>query len=338
LLRAGRLTRAVNIVECSRLQNVAGEAGDTQGLLYHATVPIISQSQPLGILNVATDQWQFLTASDLQLLSAAGAQVAVALERARLYDLAHAQRVRLTHELEMARTVQAGLLPSQLPEIPGFDIAADWRSASEVAGDFYDAFPLTNDRWGLVIADVSGKGAPAALCMVMACSLIRAVAKPTLGPAEVLMQVNRALAAQSSAEMFVTVFYAVLDSGSRTLTYANAGHDLPIVRRAGPSGKIEELLGGNLPLGLFSEVRLTDETIRLAPGDLLVAYTDGLTETFNADQDMFGHERLIQLIRDLPTAPPQLLLDTIMAQVTSFAGGLSQSDDITLLVLCCQSS
>jgi hypothetical protein len=141
LLRAGRLTRAVNIVECTRLRSAADAAQDTQGLLFHATVPIILHGQPQGVLNFATDQWQSLMASDLELLSAVGAQVAVALERARLYDLAQAQRTRLERELEMARAVQASLLPGQLPNIPGIGLAASWRSAREVAGDFYDIFP-----------------------------------------------------------------------------------------------------------------------------------------------------------------------------------------------------
>jgi len=333
LLRDGRLTRAVNVVQCTRLHSAALAAGDTQDLRFHATVPIVSQGRSLGILNVATDEWQFLTASDLQLLSAVGAQIGVALERARLYDLAEAQRARMQRELDMAREVQAGLLPSRLPRLPGFSLAADWRSAREVAGDFYDIFPLADGRWGLVVADVSDKGAPAALYMAMVRSLIRATAEQTSGPAEVLRQVNRALSAQSSAEMFVTVFYAVLDPTTRRLTYTNAGHDRPLVRRASPDARIEQLPGGGLPLGMFGEVRLADATLTLAPGDVLVAYTDGLTEAFNADGEMFGDERLLQTVRALPTASAKELLEAIMAHVTTFTGGAPQSDDITLLVM-----
>jgi serine phosphatase RsbU (regulator of sigma subunit) len=296
------------------------------------------QDRPLGVLNVATEEWQFLTASDLKLLSAAGMQIAVALERAYLYELAQAQRIRLERELEMARVVQAGLLPDQLPHIPGFGLAADWRSAHQVAGDFYDIFPLTDGRWGMVIADVSDKGAPAALYMVLARSLIRATVEHTAGPAETLMQVNRALFTQSSAEMFVTVFYAVLDPTARTLTYTSAGHNPPIVRRASASTKIEQLPGGGMPLGLFGEVSLTDATINLAPGDALVAYTDGLTEAFNADGEMFSGERLTHIVGAHPITSAQGLLDAIMTQVTTFVGGAPQSDDITLLVVRCQSS
>jgi serine phosphatase RsbU (regulator of sigma subunit) len=336
LLLEGRLTRAVNIVECARLQNVVAAGGDNQGLLFHATVPIVSQGQPLGVLNVATKDWHFMTASDLELLSALGAQLAVALERARLYELSQAQRARLEHELELARVVQSDFLPSQLPDIPGIDLAADWRSATEVAGDFYDVFPLSDGRWGLVIADVSGKGAPAALCMVMVCSLLRTTAERTLVPAEVLMQVNRALVQQSSARWFVTVFYAILDPANRQLVYANAGHNRPILRRASPAGKMEILDQGGLPIGLFDEIQLVDTEVDLVPGDVLVAYTDGVTEVFDADGRMFGHERLLRLVRDHPSGPSQELLDAILAAVAAFAGPVPQSDDVTLLVMGCQ--
>lgn len=338
LLRDGQLTHAVNVLECSRLRSAANAAGDTQGLLFHATVPIVLQDRPLGVLNVATDKWQFLTASDLKLLSAAGMQIAVALERAHLYELAQAQRIRLERELEMARVVQADLLPGQLPHIPGFSLAADWRSAHQVAGDFYDIFPLADGRWGMVIADVSDKGAPAALYMVLARSLIRATVEHTAGPAEALMQVNRALFAQSSVDMFVTVFYAILDPAARTLTYTSAGHNRPIVRRASALAKTEQLPGGGMPLGLFDEVSLTDATINLAPGDVLVAYTDGLTEAFDADGEMFGDERLTHIVGAHPMLSAQTLLDAIMTQMTTFVSGAPQSDDITLLVMRCQSS
>jgi serine phosphatase RsbU (regulator of sigma subunit) len=332
LLRAGRLTRAVNIVECTRLRSAADAAQDTQGLLFHATVPIILHGRPQGVLNFATDEWQSLMASDLELLSAVGAQVAVALERARLYDLAQAQRTRLEHELEMARAVQASLLPSQLPNIPGIGLAASWRSAREVAGDFYDIFPLADGRWGIVVADVSDKGAAAAFYMVIAYSLIRAKAEHAPSPAEALMQVNRGLVAQSSAEMFVTVFYAVLDPATCTLTYANAGHNPPLVRRASTPGKTEELpLGGRI-LGMFEEVSLANTTIRLAPGDALVIYTDGLTEARNSQGEDYGDARLATVITAAPTKALALLAH-LLADLSAFTPSESLEDDVTLFVV-----
>ena len=156
LARLGRLRRAVNVVECTRLQDSARADGDNRGLFFHASTPLIASGRMLGIINVATDEWQVFTADDLNFLSMVGSQIAVTLEWAYLYDLAREQRARLERELEMAREVQASLLPGRLPDIPGFELAASWHSAREVAGDFYDVIPLSGGRWGLVIGDGIG--------------------------------------------------------------------------------------------------------------------------------------------------------------------------------------
>jgi serine phosphatase RsbU (regulator of sigma subunit) len=330
LLRNGQLVRAVNIVECTRMQNAVRHAGDTAGLLFHATVPLIVQNRPVGLINVATEQWEFLTPADLQFLSAAGSQVGIALERARLYDLAETQRIRLEQELEMARAVQKSLLPTQIPNIHGFTLVAHWRSAHEVAGDFYDVFSLPDGRWGLVLADVSGKGAPAALYMAMILSLIRSEASRHTNPSAVLTEVNRRLLMESSNEMFVTVFYAILDPVLRSLTYANAGHDPPFLRRA--SGGVERLAYGGLIMGLFEQMILTDETLNLESRDTLVAYTDGLTDTVNHQDENYGHTRLGDAINSAP-ATGQDILAHILKDLEAFAGPAPQPDDITLLIL-----
>jgi phosphoserine phosphatase RsbU/P len=330
LLRNEQLVRAVNIVECTRLRYAVRHDSDTQGLLFHATVPLISQNRPLGLINIATEQWEFLTSADLQFLSAAGSQVAIALERARLYDLAETQRIRQEKELEMARVVQKSLLPSQPPSIPGFTLVGDWRSAREVAGDFYDFISLANGCWALVLADVSGKGAPAALYMAMARSLIRSEAGRYGNPSAVLTEVNRRLLVEAPNEMFVTVFYAVLDPALRSLTYANAGHDPPFLRRA--SGSVERLALGGLIMGLFEELTLRDETLNLESGDTLVAYTDGLTDTVNHQDEAYGHTRLADTINSAPAAA-QDILTHILKDLAAFAGRVPQPDDITLLIL-----
>jgi len=330
LLRNGQLVRAVNIVECTRLRYAARHTGDTQGLLFHATVPLISENRPVGLINIATEQWEFLTSADLQFLSAAGSQVAIALERARWYDLAESQRIRLEQELEMARAVQKSLLPTQTPSIPGFALVADWRPARQVAGDFYDFFSLPDGRWGMVLADVSGKGAPAALYMAMTRSLIRSEATRHTTPSAVLTEVNRRLLIESSNEMFVTVFYAVLDPVLRSLSYASAGHDPPFLRRA--SGEVERLAQGGLIMGIFEKLTLTDETLHLETGDTLVAYTDGLTDTVNDQHECYDQSRLVEAIYGGPDAAPDLLAH-ILSDLEAFAGPVPQPDDITLLIL-----
>jgi serine phosphatase RsbU (regulator of sigma subunit) len=329
LLRGGQLHRAINIVECTRLQYSLRHAGDTQGLLFHASVPLISQNRPLGLINIATEQWEFLTSADLQFLSAAGSHVAIALERARLYDLAETERIRLEQELQMARAVQKSLLPTQPPCIPGFTLVPHWCPVREVAGDFYDFLPLPDGCWGLLLADVSGKGAPAALYMALTRSPIRSEASRHARPSAVLSAVNQRLLVEAPSEMFVTVFYAVLDPLSRSLTYTNAGHDPPFLRSA--SG-VQRLALGGLIMGLFEELSLKDKTLTLKSGDALVAYTDGLTDTVNDRDQHYGDCRLAATINNAPPAARQILTH-ILQDLEAFAGAVPRPDDVTLVIL-----
>ncbi len=368
LLRQGRLGRAVNIVECTRLQEASQAAGDnrTGGLLFHATVPIMlppkagygipqktgdgtppkagdsipqktgnySGDRPLGNLNVATDEWQLFNASDLQLLSAFGVQIAVMLDRTRLYEETNAQRQRMQSELKMARALQINLLPSRLPEIPGFNLAASWHSAREVAGDFYDVFPLPGGRWGVLVGDVCDKGVPAAMYMVLARSLIRSGAQLTPSPAKLLAQVNRALIEQSPNDMFVAIFYGVIDPAKHSLTYCLAGHNPPFLGRA-MQDRVERLPKGGPVIGVLPKVRLSNAAVTFAPGDVLVAYTDGLTEAFNNQGEQFGEQRLEEVLREHKKKSARKVLDSIQHRLHTFIDGASPSDDITLLVMKC---
>jgi serine phosphatase RsbU (regulator of sigma subunit) len=327
----GNLKRAVNIVECTRLNEAAREDGDNQGLMFHASVPILASGQPFGIMNVATQDWQFLTAADLQLLSAVGAQVAIALERARLYDVTHAQRLRLERELKLAREIQDSLLPDALPQIPGFSLAADWRSALEMAGDFYDIFPLPDGHWGIVVADVSDKGAAAAMYMAMTRSLIRASASNNSNPAGTLHEVNQRLLAHSTSDMFVTVFYAVLDAETQTLTYANAGQNPPLLRRI--SGRIEKLTRTGAALGVLEELTLSDASLILAPGDSLVIYTDGVTDALNPQGEEYGTTRLADALLNVAQSDAKHLLDHLTSDLAAFTQDVPPFDDITFFIL-----
>lgn len=335
LLRHGSLERAVNIVECSRLESSAEAQGDNRGLLFHASVPLTLDDQPVGIMNFATEEWQFLSAADLQLLSAAGKQVSAALERARLYDLARTQKDQLERELEMARMVQASLIPEQLPEIPDFSLAATWRAARQVAGDFYDVIPLSGGRWGLVIADVADKGAPAALFMAMTRSLIRSHAVDAAGPAQLIRRVNRELCRQSRAGMFVTLFYALLDPQTRRLTYTLAGHNPPLLRCAG--GQLETLVRNGMALGVQLGAAYSQSELLFSPGDCLVMYTDGLTDALNPDGQEYTLEGLqAALQKDSESA--QALMEHLLADLAAFSGSVIPADDITLCVLRCNPS
>ncbi len=331
MLRQGQLKRAVNIVECTRLQNSASADGDNQGLLFHASVPIVLDGKAEGIINVATAEWQFLTSADLQLLSMVGKQASAALERARLYDLSLSQKKRLERELEMARRVQLSLLPQVLPEIPGYSFAAECRPAREMAGDFYDVFRLPDGRLGFVIADVSDKGAHAAMFMVMARSLIRARAATRSSPAETLRDVNQDILDYSSSGMFVTVFYGVLDAATRRLTYANAGHPPPLLRRT--TGRIETIERTGPLLGVLDEFEISEARLTLASGDMLVAYSDGVPDALNLEGDEYGSPRLELAVEGAPRADAVRLLAHLSGDLTDFIGDEPSFDDITYMIV-----
>jgi len=332
LLKEGRLSRPVNIVECTRLRDSMRAEGDNQGLRFHASVPLISQGRPLGLINAAATDWQFLTHADLHFLSAVSAQLVVAIERAHFYEIAEARRILFENELMVAREVQTELMPRELPDIPGFHLAGAWHPARQVAGDLYKIFPLDEDRWGVVIADVADKGTAAALHMAMLDSLILSGALRHRSPATVLLEVNQTVLRQwQSSGMFATVFLSVLDLKHQTLRYANAGHNPPMVRRA--AGTIELLRKTGHALGVFEELQMSERTITLAPGDAVVLYTDGVTEANNPQHnEMYGINHLTAAITAAPRGASEILTH-IEADHKTFTRDAPQQDDVTWFVL-----
>jgi sigma-B regulation protein RsbU (phosphoserine phosphatase) len=273
------------------------------------------------------------------------------------------RKERMERELEIAYEMQQSFLPQTLPKVPGIEIAATMRPAREVGGDFYDVIPLSGGRVGVLVADVSDKGVPAALYMALARTLLRAhslSARPQyLSDALESAQVRRlmrsgslgALAAlgavrqtndyltehHSESCMFVTLFYAVYDPQHRLLTYVNAGHNPPLLYNA-LTGEQDWLLPTDIVVGIMPGRPYEAQERQLSPGDVLVLYTDGVTEAFNADHQMFGEERLAEIALSHATASAQELVETIETGVTAFAGQAPQSDDLTLLVMRCLSN
>lgn len=537
LCQAGKLDKAVNMVRCSRLRSAVG---DKRGLAQHASVPLRSGDELLGILNVATTQWGRISPPELQLLSAAGYLLGTAIARARLYEQATLRRVheqrallslsqdllmseslepalqrlarvgarlleadacafveadepggqavlraaygwqlpadapwplsldpssphlwylpersadlastaltdlppllarqsfqghmgilvelggapvgtlmvntrgprqflddeaqllgivasmlvqtlererlhqeslarqRLEQELDLAREIQASFLPNCCPVVPGYQVEAYYRAARQVGGDFYDFIELppaptastgaaptaptiqgeqprpgavvfrggrlaapemrgisTAQRLGLVIADVTDKGVPAALFMALSRTLLRATAIDGRQPAEVLQRANRLILADSRAGLFVTCFYAVLETPTGLLTFANGGHNYPLLYEI-ESGQIKPLRAQGIVLGIVPEPRFEQLSLTLKPGDVLLLYTDGVTEAMNAQRELFGDERLAAVLRDNHQHGPQAIIDAILAAVGAFAGGQSQADDITMVVV-----
>ncbi len=243
-----------------------------------------------------------------------------------------AEKEGLLKELEIARGLQQRLLPQVAPSIAGIDIAAHNEPAREVGGDFYDFIPVTEDNWGFAIADVSGKGMPAAMFMGLSRTILRASAAGNHEAAEAIRQANELICRDSTSGMFVTLFYAVLNTRWKHLRYVNAGHNPPLLFRKGLE-EVKQLKTGGIALGINRQIELREASIDLLPGDTLVLYTDGITEAINDRNELFGLDRLVQTIRSNGTLSSKDLIEKIQDDVIRFADGKAQFDDITLMVL-----
>jgi sigma-B regulation protein RsbU (phosphoserine phosphatase) len=267
----------------------------------------------------------------IRLLSGIADQTAIAIENARL-QAQEAEQVRLNRELELAHAIQRSLLPQEAPTVPGYQIAYRWRSAHQVGGDFFDFMVLPAGRLGLVIADVSDKGIPAALYMMFARTLLRAVAMSGREPAATLARTNELIVSDSTADMFVTVYYSILDAQCHVLTYATAGHNLALYAPAA-GGALEPLMATGIALGVVVPAEFEQKKLALAPGDVVLFYSDGVTEAINATEAQFGEERLAALLHAHRAAPVEAIADTIEKAVAEFVEGKGQYDDFTLVLV-----
>jgi PAS domain S-box-containing protein len=241
------------------------------------------------------------------------------------------ERERIEQELRIARLIQQTLLPKTLPKLSGYDIAAYYQPAREVGGDFYDLFELEDGRLGLVVGDVTDKGIPAALVMATTRTMLRVSAQRLFPPAEVLKRANDALVADIPSNMFITCLYAILDTESGRLVYANAGHDLPYLRHNGSD--VEELRARGMPLGLMPGMEYEEKETTLERGESVLFYSDGLVEAHDPHHEMFGFPRLQGLVGTHHPDGPSLI-DFLLSELTNFTGeGWEQEDDITLVTL-----
>jgi serine phosphatase RsbU (regulator of sigma subunit)/predicted ester cyclase len=242
------------------------------------------------------------------------------------------ERERVEQELQVARSIQQASLPEEVPTLEGWQISPFYRPARQVGGDFYDFHPLSEGRLGLVVGDATGKGVPAALVMSTTLGMLRAVSQAldSSSPGELLEQVNEALVPSIPTNMFVTCFYCILDQRSGSLTYANAGHDLPYLHR---NGEAEELRARGMPLGLMPEMEYEEKETILQAGEAALFYSDGLVEAHNPEGEMVGFPRLGALVSE-HAAEEESLEEALLEELYSFVGeGWVQEDDITLLTL-----
>jgi len=301
------------------------------GLRSILCVPILVKSRLIGLIYVDNRLQAGLFDEDhLALLTAFASQAGTAIENARLYRIA-VEKGRLENELQMAHTIQRGLLPKTLPIFPSYEFAADWRSAREVAGDFYDWLDLPDNRLGVVVGDVSDKGAPAAIFMAVARSLIRSSALSAATPEQALQHTNRLILQDSQSGMFVTVYYLILHPNG-TVIGVNAGHNRPLLFRTAQNTS-EVLPRGGRALGWFDPLPLETIERRLNPGDVLVLYTDGLTEAENLHGEPYGESRLVETVHRAAGLPAAEILKRINTSVASFMGAAPPFDDTTLLIV-----
>ena len=251
-----------------------------------------------------------------------------------LLSLELADKVTMKRDLEIAREIQTWLVPSQAPEVEGADIAFATRPQNSVAGDYYVAFfpnPEERERLMVVIADVAGKSVPAALLMATLQASLRTIAAEGAPLADLVGRLNRYSCAHSlEGRRFTTAVLGEYNPSSRRLSYVNAGHNAPILRRA--NGTLEPLEAGGLPLGIRSDVSYETAALELKPGDALIFFTDGVVEAFNESGEEFGNERWLSAIRNLPEWNAQQTLEFLMKRVDEFVGATRQSDDITCMV------
>jgi len=291
--------------------------------------PIIIQGRIIGVFNLENDELDAYHEGHLEFLKTFASQAAAAIERARLLDQAMEAR-NLERELEIARGIQASFLPTAPPSIAGLDLAGLNIPYREVGGDYFDYIKIVDNQLGLAIGDVSGKGVAAALLMAAFRASLLAEIRNHFAIRRILQKVNRLLYESTDDGKFVTAFYGVLDAKNRVFTFANAGHNPPLLLRA--DGRAEWLSEGGLPLGVLEEATYEERPVPLGSGDVLVLYTDGVTEASNDVEDQYGVERLEALVRSHAGRPAADLVEAIRVEVEAFTGDRHLNDDLTVVV------
>jgi len=305
----------------------------TDDALVVAPILDMETKEPIGGIQLMLHHDPATAPSLLPAVQSLAAQVASALEGARVHahELAHES---VSREMALAGQIQANFLPSALPDVPGWQLAAMLEPARKTSGDFYDIIPLSNERLGILIADVADKGMGAALFMALSRTLIRTYAlEPDAQPGSVLAAANHRILADTHSGLFVTVFYGILDTASGELTYANAGHNPPYLVDAPDGGKLQELDRTGVPLGIIDGASWQQRTVRLDPDGVLLMYTDGITEAQDSEGNFFDEERLQGIARNNVGRSASQLQDAVISAVELFAGDAPQSDDITLFVV-----
>jgi sigma-B regulation protein RsbU (phosphoserine phosphatase) len=292
--------------------------------------PIIANTEVIGAFDLESDELNAYSDDDLQVLMLLASQVAIIIEKVMLHEQL-IEKKRLEGQLEVARQVQLELLPAKDPQLEGYDISAYNFPTEEVSGDYYDWVKIYEDQIGLVIADVSGKGVPAALLMAFLRASLRAATHIGYAPHISMAKVNYLLWESIERHQFVTAFYGILDVTNKTLSYTNAGHNPPLL--LDKSGNSEFIERGSLPLGMFRDTRYHEYYLTTNPGDMLVLYTDGVTEARSPHGEEFGRNRLAEAVRKHRNLAARELISAVQREVIEWTDGKGAGDDVTFFVI-----
>ncbi len=293
-------------------------------------VPLIYQEKVIGVLDLEHTKRGYFTEDHKRTLTTLAAQLAIAIENARLYEQIALQEKRLERDLALARELQFRLLPHSLPKMRHLDVEAKFVPARAIGGDLYDFVPYSLSRLGIAVGDVSGKGAPAAIYAALVSGILRSHAPIEPGPAEMLSAVNLSLAERRIAAQFVSIIYAVWDDEKRTLLVANSGLPRPIYYH---DGKIEFIQATGLPLGLFDEADYEEFGFKAEPGDLFVFYSDGILDARNRHGHSFGQERVEAIVASCATRSADCVVNELFRAVTEHASGAEAFDDQTVVAI-----
>jgi len=292
--------------------------------------PIISNEEVIGVFDLESDELNAYQNDDLEVLMLLASQVAIIIEKVMLHEQL-IEKQRLETQLEVARQVQLELLPARDPQLEGFDISAYNFPTEEVSGDYYDWVKIYDDQIGIVIADVSGKGVPAALLMAFLRASLRAASHIGYAPQVSMSKVNYLLWESIERNQFVTAFHGILDATNRTLSYSNAGHSPALLMKADGTSHFEER--GGVPLGMFRDSRYYEYFETIEPGEVLVLYTDGVTEAMNAAGEEYGRERLIAAVRACRDQPARDMIDFMHRDLIAWTEGHGITDDVTFFIV-----
>jgi sigma-B regulation protein RsbU (phosphoserine phosphatase) len=333
-------SQALNSVLPALREERAGEHDVLRAINSRMLVQIRQKDELVGILSFGPRRGGFqYSVTDRELLMSIAAQLALIIDNARLTERMVAQE-RMRRELALAAEVQQRLLPSCAPEGVAMEIAGFCEPARGVGGDYYDFINFDNNQLGVAIADVAGKGMPAALLMSTVQATLRSLTArngssvpASYDLSSIVAKLNRLLFNSTNGEHYVTFFYATFDQATQCLTYVNAGHNPPLYLEADANSEFRQLTSGGLVAGAFEHAAYEQETVQMKPNDLLFLYTDGLSEALNVDGEEFGANRIMETLKSIASLSADQIRDVVVRRVKDWCAGMSLYDDLTFVVM-----